>query len=61
MSKLYTINIINDYIAECNEVFILTLSIPTPPCEVISGSDNSTKVIIRDNDGKKSVSAHSAS
>ena len=52
MSKSFAINIINDNITECNEMFILTLNIPTPPCEVVSATDNRTEVIIRDNDGK---------
>ena len=56
MSKTFAINIINDNTVECNETFILILSVPTLPCEVVSGSDNATKVIIRDSDSKKIVS-----
>ena len=56
MSKAFTIHIIGDNTVECNEIFILILSVPTLPCEVVSGSDNATKVIIRDSDSKKIVS-----
>ena len=56
MSKSFTINIINDNTAECREIFMPTLSVPTPPCEVVSGKNNNTEVIIRDNDGRKIVS-----
>ena len=56
ISKTFAINIISDNTVECNEIFILILSVPTLPCEVVSGSDNTTKVIIRDNDSKKIVS-----
>ena len=58
MSKTYTVTIINDNIVECNEVFILTLSLPTSPCEVVSGSDDNTEVIIRDNDGKRYIASY---
>ena len=56
MSTSFTINIIDDNIAECNETFTLTLSIPSSPCGVISGSDDTSEVMIRDDDGRRSVS-----
>ena len=52
MSKSFTINIINDDIAECDETFKLTFIIPTPPCEVVNGRNNISDVIIKDNDGR---------
>ena len=54
MSKSFTIDIINDNTAECDEMFILTLSVPTLPCEVVNGNDNISEVLIGDDDGKKS-------
>ena len=48
MSKLFTVNIINDNITECNETFKLILSIPAPPCEVIIGNTDTTEVTIAD-------------
>ena len=56
MSKSFTINIANDNIAECDETLLLMLSIPTPPCEVVNGGNNISEVIIRDDDGRRSVS-----
>ena len=53
-SKSFNARIINDNIAECDEAFKLTLSIPTPPCEVVSGI-NETEVGIRDNDSERNV------
>ena len=55
MSKSFTVNIIDDEIAECNETFKLTLSVPSSPCGVINGSVNTSEVMIRD-DGRRSVS-----
>ena len=55
-SKAFTINIINDDTAECREIFMPTLNVPTPPCEVVSGKNNNTEVIIRDTDSKRIVS-----
>ena len=55
-STLFTINIIDDKIAECDETFALTLSVPSSLCGVISGSVNTSEVMIRDDDGRKSVS-----
>ena len=49
MSKSFTINIINDNITECDEIFKLILSIPAAPCEVVSGNTDTTKVTINDN------------
>ena len=54
--KSFTIRIIDDDIAECDEMFQLALSIPTPPCEVVNGRNNITEVTIRDDDGRRSVS-----
>ncbi|XP_065918902.1 extracellular matrix protein 3-like [Dysidea avara] len=51
MSTSFTINIIDDNIAECDETFTLTLSVPSSPCGVISGSDDTSEVMIRDDDG----------
>ena len=56
-SKSFTINVINDNIAECDETFSLMLSIPTPPCEVVIGRNDTSEVMIRDDDdGRRSVS-----
>ena len=56
MSKSFTIDIIDDNIAECSETFTLTLSVPSSPCGLISGSDDTSEVMIRDDDGRRSVS-----
>ena len=56
MSKLFTINVINDNIAECDEIFLLMLTIPTPPCEVVIGRNDISEVMIRDDDGRRIVS-----
>ena len=56
MLKSFTISIINDDIAECDETFQLALSVPTPPCEVVNGRNNISEVMIRDDDGRRSVS-----
>ena len=53
MSTSFTINIIDNNIAECDETFTLTLSVPSSPCGVISGSDDNSEVMIRDDDGRK--------
>ena len=55
-SKSFTINIMDDKIAECDETFTLTLSVPSSPCGVISGSVDTSEVMIQDDDGRKSVS-----
>ena len=49
----FNVQIINDGIAECDETFSLMLSVPSPPCEVVNGRNNTSIVTIRDNDGKK--------
>ena len=49
MSKSFTINIINDNITECDKTFKLILSIPAPPCEVVSGNNDTTEVTMKDN------------
>ena len=46
MSKLITIDIIEDDITECNETFKLTLSVSA--CGVVSGRTNITEVTIKD-------------
>ena len=56
ISVTFAVNIINDDITECNETFSLMLSIPTPPCEVVIGRNNTSEMIIRDDDGRRSVS-----
>ena len=56
MSKPFIINIINDNITECDETFKLTFSIISPPCEVVIGKNDTSKVMIRDDDGRRSVS-----
>ena len=56
MSKSFTINIIDDNIAECDETFTLSLSVPSSPCGVKSGSVDNSEVIIKDDDGRRSVS-----
>ena len=56
ISKSFTINIINDDVSECNEKFSLMLSIPTLPCGVVIGRNDTIEVTIRDDDGRRSVS-----
>ena len=56
ISVTFAVNIINDDVSECNETFSLMLSIPTPPCGVVIGKNNTSEVIIRDDDGRRSVS-----
>ena len=56
MSTSFTINITDDNIAECDETFTLTLSVPSSSCGAVSGSVNTSVVMIRDDDGRKSVS-----
>ena len=56
MSTSFTINITDDNIGECDETFTLTLSVPSSPCGVISGSVDTSEVMIRDDDGRRSVS-----
>ena len=56
MSKSFTIDIINDDVSECNEIFSLMLSIPTLPCGVVIGRNDISEVMIRDDDGRRSVS-----
>ncbi|XP_065917231.1 uncharacterized protein [Dysidea avara] len=51
MSTSFTINITDDNIGECDETFTLTLSVPSSPCGVISGSVDTSEVMIRDDDG----------
>ncbi|XP_065918207.1 adhesion G-protein coupled receptor V1-like isoform X2 [Dysidea avara] len=51
MSTSFAINIIKDNIAECDETFTLTLSVPSSPCGVISGSYDTSEVMIKDDDG----------
>jgi len=55
-STSFTINIIDDNIAECDETFTLTLSVPSSPCGLVSGSVDTSVVMIRDDDGRRSVS-----
>ena len=55
ISTSFTINIINDDVSECNEMFSLMLSISTPPCGVDIGRNDISEVTIRDDDGKRSV------
>ena len=54
----FTINIINDNITECDETFQLTLSVPASnaTCGIVSGETDATEVMIRDDDGRRSVS-----
>lgn len=49
ISKSFIINIINDEVSECNESFKLMLS--TSSCGVVIGSNNTSEVMIRDDDG----------
>ena len=55
-SASFPVQIVNNNIAECDETFTLTLSVPSSPCGVISGSDDTSEVMIRDDDGRRSVS-----
>ena len=50
MTKLFTVNIINDRVTECDETFKLTL---IPACGVVSGITNVTEVTIKHDFGKK--------
>ena len=52
-STSFTINIINDNISECNELFKIVLSVPTSTCGVIVGNNNISEVTIKDDDGKR--------
>ena len=52
-SRSFAVKIINDNITECNVMFKLMLSIPIPPCGVVSGSNNTIEVMVHDDDGKK--------
>ena len=52
ISVTFAVNIINDDIMECNEIFSLMLSFPTPPCEVVIGRNDASEVMIRDDDGR---------
>ena len=51
-SKLLTIHMVDDKTAEYNETFRLTLSVLSSSCGVSSGSDNTSEVMIRDDDGE---------
>jgi len=53
ISKQLAVYMINDKMAEYNETFTLTLSVPSSSCGVISGSINTSEVMIRDDDGEK--------
>ena len=46
-----TINIIDDNIVECNEMFNVTM-VPVTTCGVTIGSNRISEVMIRDDDGK---------
>ena len=54
MSKLFDVYIINDDITECDEILILSISALT--CEVVIGRNNTSEVIIRDDDGRRIIS-----
>ena len=54
MSKLFDVYIIDDDITECDEILILSISALT--CEVVVGRNNTSEVIIRDDDGRRIVS-----
>ncbi|XP_065917576.1 extracellular matrix protein 3-like [Dysidea avara] len=51
ISTSFLINITNDKIAECDETLKITLSAITSNCRIISGSDDTSEVMIRDDDG----------
>ena len=57
MSKVFTISIIDDGIAECDETFKLKISVPSSQstCGVIVNETELTEVTIRDNDSRRSV------
>ena len=57
-SASFTINIINDDVSECNESFKLMLSVPSSTCGIIIGGNDTSEVMIRDDDGRRSVSDH---
>lgn len=50
LSHLFAINITNDNIAECNETFSLAMK-SVSLCGVAIGSDNTSEVVIIDDDG----------
>ena len=56
ISRSFAINIKNDDVSECNESFKLILSIPDSTCGVVSGTNDTSRVLIRDNDSRRSVS-----
>ena len=56
VSTSFNIDIVDDNIAECDETFTLTLSVPSSPCGLVSGSVDTSVVMIRDDDGRRSVS-----
>ena len=49
--QLLTINIIDDNIVECNEIFNVTI-VSVTTCGVTIGSNRISEVMIRDDDGK---------
>ena len=51
MMQSFTIDIVNNSIVECDETFTVTISSVTT-CGVTIGRDNSTEVIITDDDSK---------
>ena len=58
-STSFAVKIIDDNITECNETFKLMLSIPVSPCGVVSESNNTSRVIIQDADGKRKLMCRS--
>ena len=56
ISVTFAVNIINDNISECNETFSLMLSIAAAPCGVVNGRNDTSEVMIRDDDGRRIVS-----
>ena len=49
-----TINIIDNNIVECDEIFYVTI-VSFTACGVIIGSNNISEVMIRDDDGKHKI------
>ena len=54
MSKSFTLNIINDETAECDETFNLTLSVSVSTCGAINGANDTAEVVIQHDDGRRS-------
>ena len=57
MRQSFAIDIINDNIVECNEIFNVAI-VSVTACGVTIGSNNRSEVTIKDNNGKKNVNGN---